>query len=530
MPHNTPVPSDPRDPWSSRRHIGSRRRPGGPSRGFAYKPWIAVLVGVAVVGGLGLFTFRGGGTASGDPSPVTADSTQWYRVEPRSFDLTVTESGDLDTAERLEIKSRVDGRPEIIYLVDEGTIAKKDEVLVRLDSDALRTRIEEAILNTEKARSDEVFARRGLDIERSAAGSAEAAARVALALAELELAKWKSGDVPQMKRELNLAHQKAQRLVERTERDYEVSQQLYSRKFISLNDLEDSEIAQLEAIDGLLTAELALSVYDQYTYTTEEQQKVSAVDQARDELKTVIARNESNLARLEADLVSKQQTLAIREDRLQKLEAQLVASEMRAPRDGLVVYATSVGARSWRVDPMAEGRQVRYNESILYLPDMSQMVANISVAEAYEPLVRKGQTVRITVEARPGRVYEGVIDKTTPLAESGGWLNPGQREFTARVLLPTGLGDDLQPAMRCTGEINVGRVEDALAVPIQAVFAEGDRHFCYLPAGGGYVRKQTVTIGRASESLVEITDGLAAGNRVLLRNPQPGELRDESAV
>ena len=175
---------------------------------------------------------------------------------------------------------------------------------------------------------------------------------------------------------------------------------------------------------------------------------------------------------------------------------------------------------------MAEGRQVRFNETILYLPDIRQMVANLAVAEAYEPLVKVGQKVRVSVDARPGEVFEGVIDKTTPLTESGGWLNPGQREFTARVLLPSDLEADLKPAMRCIGEITVGRVDNALAVPVQAVFTEGDQHFCYVPAGSGRVKKQDIEIGRASETLVEVTTGLTTGERVLLRNPLPGELID----
>ncbi len=493
-------------------------------RGLALLGWVALAVVVVTLVALSINFFASPSQAE-TAAAADGSSTEWFTVEPQSFRITVTESGDLDAASRLEIKSKVEGRPEIIYLVEEGSEVKKDQVLVRLDSDGLKTDIEEATLNTEKARADEVYARRGLEIQRSEAASSRAAAGVALALAELELAKWIKGDVPQRRRELALELQKAQRLVERTIRDYTISQQLYDKKFISLNDLEDSEIERLEANDGLLTAELALSVYDDYTYKTEEQKNRSAVDQAQSDLENEIAKAESEIARLEADLSSKTQTLAIREERLANLQRQLTASEIVAPEDGIVIYGTSVGRSRYRNDPMAEGRQVRYNETILFLPDIRQMVANLSVAEAYEPLVKVGQTVRVTVDARPGEVFIGTIDRTTPLTESGGWLNPGQREFVARVLLPAGAEAELKPAMRCTGEITVGQVEDSLAVPVQAVFTEGEHHFVHLSAANGYLREQSVTLGRASETLVEVTDGLTAGDRVLLRNPRPGEVR-----
>ncbi|MEM8738243.1 MAG: HlyD family efflux transporter periplasmic adaptor subunit [Planctomycetota bacterium] len=507
-------------PPASAPPIAKPRRRGVPAR------WI--------VGGLALLAISSGTlfamTRGSDAAAVDAASdtnVEWYTVAPRSFDLTVTESGDLDAAQRLEIKSKVEGRPVIISLVEEGARVKAGDVLVRLDTEALQTKIEETVLQVEKARTDEIFARRGLEIERNEAKSTQAAAEVELALAELELAKWKQGDVPQTRRELNLALQKAQRQVERAQRDFAISQELYDRKFISLNDLEDSEIDQLDAADALQTAELELAVYNDYTYQTEEQQKRSAVEQARADLEKITAKNASELDRLSADLDGKRQTLTIREERLRKLNDQYAASTIVAPRDGVVIYGTSVGRGRWRGDPMAEGRQVRYNETILFLPDVSEMIANLSVAEAYEPLVRTGQTVRVTVDARPGEVFEGVVERTTPLTESGGWLNPGQREFTARVTLPGANEADLSPAMRCTGEITVGHVEDALAVPVQAVFTEADQHFCYVPAPGGYVAKRDLDIGRASESLVEITDGLAAGDRVLLRNPRPGEVRQQ---
>ena len=495
------------------------RRRGGVSRR------LLLIVGVAAVlalGGLGLSTV----TVSGHDgeAPTTGDALQWYTVTPDSFDLTVVETGDLDAAEAVEIKSRVGGRPQIIWLIPEGTQVEAGDELIRIDDEDIVQKIEEARLNVQEARAEEVFARQELEIERNEAVSVENAVKVAVELAQLELAKWQKGDVPQMRRTLELAVETAERLVERTERDYTLSQGLYEEKFISLNDLEDSEIAKVEAVEALKTAELALEVYNDYTFETEKQQKGSALDQARADLQKQVARNQSSLERLEAQLASKVQKLQIRETKLKELEEQLEATVVRAPKPGMVVYATSVGQRSWRTTPMAEGREVRFAESLIFLPDLTRMVANLSVAEAYEPLVEAGQPVQVTVDARPGRVYDGVVEQVSMLAESGGWLNPDQREFSVRVALEPGVDPTLKPAMRCTGEITVGRVQDALAVPVQAVFAEGEGHYCYVPATDGRVKRRAVEIGRASDTMVVIERGLSDGDRVLLRQPAPGEV------
>ncbi|MEM6854446.1 MAG: hypothetical protein AAF593_08565, partial [Planctomycetota bacterium] len=60
---------------------------------------LAALVGLAV---LATVLIGGSGADEAEAAGFEGD-IDWYRVQPRSFALTVTESGDLDAAERLEI-------------------------------------------------------------------------------------------------------------------------------------------------------------------------------------------------------------------------------------------------------------------------------------------------------------------------------------------------------------------------------------------------------------------------------------------
>jgi hypothetical protein len=69
----------------------------------------------------------------------------------------------------------------------------------------------------------------------------------------------------------------------------------------------------------------------------------------------------------------------------------------------------------------------------------------------------------------------------------------------------------------------LGRVEDALNVPVQAIFRQGPVAFVYVQDGAGFAQRQ-VELGRASELLIEITKGLAAGDKVLLREPKSFEI------
>ena len=461
----------------------------------------------------------------GDATTAAATAGDWYTAEPISFDLTITANGELEARDKVEVKSRVNGRPAIIEIVDEGSFVKEGDLLFKLESDETETSLEQAKLDTERARADKIAAEQELAIQINEAESKRKAAEVKLSLAVLDLQKWEKGDVVTRRNELKLALEKAKRRVERAKRDYELSQELYDQQFISLNELEDAEIEQIEATDALATAELDIEVYEQYEYLKDKQQFESDVEQATAELERTINKNESTLERHRSDLESKKQQLSIREQRLNELEEQLKNTQVFAPQAGLVVYASSVESGWRRNDPIAEGRQVRTGETIILLPDTRHMAANLRVHEALIGQVEIGQNVALVIDAKRGQTVGGQVISKAVTPEDGGWWNPNLREYKVRVGLPEGI-EGLKPAMRCQGQLYIGRVENALAVPIQSIFTVDNQRYVYVNAGGGRVKPLPVTIGRASESLVEITEGMESGTRVLLRDPRPGEALD----
>ncbi|MFN7022745.1 MAG: hypothetical protein ACK4WH_15685, partial [Phycisphaerales bacterium] len=106
------------------------------------------------------------------------------------------------------------------------------------------------------------------------------------------------------------------------------------------------------------------------------------------------------------------------------------------------------------------------------------------------------------------------------------WMDPTLREYTVRIAIqrPESEGSPLRPSMRCEAEITLGRVADALTVPIQSVHSEGLLRYVHIPApSGGYLRRP-VLIGQRSDRFAEIKVGLQPGDRVLLRKPDPSEL------
>ncbi|MHC4769996.1 MAG: efflux RND transporter periplasmic adaptor subunit, partial [Planctomycetota bacterium] len=131
-------------------------------------------------------------------------------------------------------------------------------------------------------------------------------------------------------------------------------------------------------------------------------------------------------------------------------------------------------------------------------------------------LIEPGQRAIVTSDSVPDVALEGEVIEIGVLAESGGWRDPNRRDYTVTIQLSDGNDLGLKPSMRCKSEIYVGRVDDVIHVPIQAVFREGPAAYVYVPQGAGFVQRQ-VRIGEASGLHAEITDGLEEGDVVLLR-------------
>jgi HlyD family secretion protein len=491
---------------------------------------LAFIAGSVIVGG---FMWSGtGGTGAGSarsPGVVVAGSTSvdasgFFEAHRRTFDLTVMAVGELEAKRRVELKCEVDGVTTIVDVVPEGTVVKKGDLLVRLADDDLREKIEQTTLEFEKLKADVVSAEQGLLIGESEAQSTLRNAETKLKLTQLDLAKWQKGSDPQKKRDLALSLEKAKRNLVRSKRDLEASKELLEQKFISEGEFEDDEVKNIEAESTLASVELETRTYENFIRPREEREVVANQEEAAAALDRAKHKNDSELAKLRAVLASALGTRKIREERLEKLNDQLAKTQIRAPQDGLVVYSTTVGPSWRRGTPIAQGRQLRKNEDIILLPDTRRMVAALRVNEALVATVKAGQPVNLTIDAQPGTVITGTVSQISVMAEDGGWLNPELREYIVRVDLPEGFDAVLKPAMRCSGQIVTGKVENAIAVPVQAIGAHGKTKFVYVDAGGNQVKRVPVTMGQASEAYVAIVAGLSETDRVLIRKPRPGEV------
>ena len=507
--------------------MNTRLQPTQPTRrGLATKAIIGIVILLLAIVGT-IFVINN--AASGEQESQDGESRKVQRgdlttVQRGNFDISVQASGELTALNQEKVRNPLEDRAVITWIVDEGERVKKGDLLIRFADEVIRAEVTEERLQVLSARNEVTAAENELAIQKSQNASNFSQAKTDVEIAELALKQWEKEDAAVLEQK-EIALDNAKRNYERLTEKFQESEKLVGEGHISRDEWKRDEIAMIEAEANVKLATTELEVYRNYQSLRERKEFESDVERKREELDRVEKQNEAQLIKANDDLMTKKEQLKIREEELAEEEDQLSKTEVYAPIDGLVVYASSMesGRRGNDSTPPQIGSELRRNDFVIALPDTSQMLAEVKVHESISGQIERGLPARIVSDALPNRSLQGNVLNVSVLAETGGWRDPNRRDYTVRILLEDVDGLGLKPSMRAKAEIMLDRVKDVLYVPIQTIFRKGSQAFVYVPQDGGYAEK-AVQIGRASELYVEITDGLEEGDRVLVREPSAAEI------
>jgi membrane fusion protein (multidrug efflux system) len=198
--------------------------------------------------------------------------------------------------------------------------------------------------------------------------------------------------------------------------------------------------------------------------------------------------------------------------RVHASEAQLAEHTIRAP------FAGRVGLRHVSI-----GALVSAGTEITTLDDTATMKLDFSVPETFLAAIRSGLEIQARASAYPTLEFKGKV------ATVDTRVDPETRSVAVRAVLPNTKGL-LRPGMFLTVNLIRERV-DALLLPEQALVPEQDRQFVFVVVAAGdalRASKRAVTIGRRQPGIVEIVDGIAIGEQVVVEGTL--KLRDGAPV
>jgi len=190
-------------------------------------------------------------------------------------------------------------------------------------------------------------------------------------------------------------------------------------------------------------------------------------------------------------------------------QARLERASITAPLSGIV------GLRA-----VSTGAYVTPGDRLVELADIDPIKVDFRVPELVLSSLRAGLAIRVTVDAVPGRTFEGEIYAIDPIVDANGRAI----RLRARVANPDGA---LFPGLFARVQIVVERRENAVLVPESAVFARGQDRLVYRVVDSRAVLTK-IELGQRLPGQVEVIDGLGPDATVITAGHQ--QVRDGALV
>src|SRR2546426_9507854 len=334
------------------------------------------------------------GSRQGDATSVRGELT--YKVTRSDLLISFIERGNIKAAKSVQIFNQLEGLNTIVSLVPEGTSVKEGDVLVELDSSEISQQLNQQQMQADTAEAALSQAERQLEIQKNLNQSDLQQAKVNLELAQIDLEKYKDGDyeVAQKKAESDVTI--AEQEQARAKNQCEWTEKLAEKGYVTGTELIADRLSVTKARLQLEQANRALEVLKKYTSRKDLKKFELDLQLAKAALDRAVLKANAEEAKLEADVTGKRSSLAHYQKRLSKVQEQLEKTKIKAPQDGMVVYANT---DPWRRERMIEkGAQVHENQLLLNLPDVSTMAVDVQVHESWVDQVHDGLPALVGID------------------------------------------------------------------------------------------------------------------------------------
>ena len=444
---------------------------------FSFKPFLWTLALLALVG-IGIAVFQ---LAPNPRQSLSETEKQLHTVRRGDFVIKVVEKGTLESSANTEIKCQVrggyggrGGQSTVTYVIKPGTIVKKDDVLVRLDTKVIEETISLGITDTNNAKAELVRAKADLS-SAAVAGNAYVNGRYKSQknswLGQLEIAREHLITAKQV---------------------FADTQLLKSRGFVNQFELDGAEFRVKQAELDVSIRETQIDVLDRLTKPME----VESLEQ--------------RLIASQARVKGREAGVELEQGRLDLARQEEKNCTIRAPKDGLVIYPSTA---QWKNSPDIEiGSSVRNDQLLLLMPNLDQMQVKVGIHESYIDRIKTGFAAKIKL---PSKTIDAEIASISPVARPAGWWSGNVVKYNSVIKLKKSPG--VYPGLTANVEIVIEEHRDVITVPNEAVIEADNVHYCWVESSSGTTRR-TVQIGDSNDQSVVITDGIQENENVVL-NP-----------
>lgn len=482
----------------------------------------STVVALAVAGGgyWGYAKFFGGDT------PVAkADALdRTYTVKRGELVLGVSGSGSVNSRQKHKIRMEANLSTKLLNVVDENTHVKKGEFLAEMDAETLKNDIEDAEIELDNLEKELDILLQNQNIQISTDAESLRTANDRLEVAEDALRKYRRYELRESRDSFDTAITDAGTALTTAQSEYDE----YLEEMSSTSSSDSTAYAAMEleleakataittAENAVETAESNRKVFLRYDNPTKIKSLESEVAQAQLNLEKVKVSINSTKAQQQREIDNMRKRIRRNSDTLTQQQSYLPMMTITAPASGVVLYG-DVDARWGRVE-VKTGMDVYRGMVLLTIPDMENLVVDFDLPEIYRSKVSEGNRIIITPDSLQGVKFEGELERIETLPVNWVvWDSNSPKIYKCKVHL-NNPDERLVNGMKVQLQIVTGIIEDAITVPVESVFEEGDRFFVYKSTASG-VKEQDVSLGRSNDTFVEITEGLKEDEVVYLYRP-----------
>ncbi|MBQ3099269.1 MAG: HlyD family efflux transporter periplasmic adaptor subunit [Kiritimatiellae bacterium] len=474
---------------------------------------VAALVAVAVAA-----WFFGGGDGTDETTPV-------FTVAEGPLTIGITASGSVQSRDKVVLRSELEGRNTILWVVEDGVSVKTGDLLVEFDAAALVEKRNDQEITANTAHGNLIIAEERLEVTKGECEGNLLEREVTLDLAKMALEKYEKGDFPEEKRQreadIALADEELQRAAEKLD----WSRKLAKEGFLTRTELQADELALRRKQIDLEMAKTKMNVLTNYTVHQQRATLQSDVRKATRAVTRTQWQNKSQIRQGETEIVQRSREYYRATNRLAELNFQISKSKIYAPTNGIVLYS-STAKRRWWENPLAAGESAVQRQELIYIPLDEGMIIEIMVPEASLNKLEAGMAASVKVDAFPDQVFNGKLSKIGILPDAQSTrLNPDLKMFKCE--LECDFRDAVvRPGMSCDIELVKETYAKAVYCPIQCVVRMDGDAYVYVQDGSAWVPRK-VEVGLDNNRMIHILKGVEPGEVIMTAPPVQEEKEEE---
>lgn len=286
-------------------------------------------------------------------------------------------------------------------------------------------------------------------------------------------------------------------------------------------DMDDKEKREKEEKDDAAKGQIAsdeevyLGLQQEVQYNAYEQQnnqEIRDLQREAADVEALIADYKEYRAQMESQKTSSESGVldAGSKDKLeadtelQKLENGEILAAVDTVENGVLADFAGVVTEV----EIEEGATPAKDGKLLVLESMENVVVRVNVSKYDLEKLAVGQRAEVDIA---GRTYEGEVSKIDGMATVN---NNGNAVVGVDITIENP-DDGIFLGVEAKVNVHTALAEGVVAIPMELINSDREGDFVYVE-DNGIVTKRQVTMGISSESVCEIKEGLAAGEKVIL--------------